>query len=317
MLKRIFKLIFVIALIPFAVYLWPSALGGSAGFLIVQGKSMLPTILPGSLVVTKQAESYNIDEIVAYDAGEDLGHKVIVHRILDITDDGSYIIKGDNNPVKDFGFPTQDQILGKVIFSTPYVGDLVGMLRNPIVLIVAGGVIAVIQNQNKNRKKKKERLRQIRLGISPSSITQEQKAEKTKPKKPDYTLFILAIGFNVFTYVSHLVLISSDKIVTGDFLTGFMYKILSPYLASTISFALYFVLILGLYFAAKYFEIRKKQRLMLYGDTPKKKKSTISLLIGRETHPMLAVSSLGWLLFIIMSIFYLIGIVKDLATIMN
>ena len=309
-------MIFVIVLIPFAVYFWPSALGGTAEFLIVQGNSMLPTILPGSLVITKQAESYHIDEIVAYDEGEDFRHKIVVHRILDITDDG-FLIKGDNNPKKDLGFPNQDQILGKVIFSTPYVGDTIGMLRNPIVLIIAAGVIAVIQNQNKNRKKKKERLRQIRLGISLSSITKEQKAEKTKPKKPDYTLFILAIGFNVFTYLAHLVLISSNNRVIGDFLTGFMFKILSPSLASTITFALYFVLILGLYFSAKYFEIRSKRRLMLYGDTPKKKKSTISLLIGKETHPMLAVSSMGWLLFIMMSIFYLMSIGKDLATIMN
>jgi len=316
MLKRIFKLIFVIALIPLAVYFWPSALGGTAGFLIVQGNSMLPTILPGSLVVIKQAESYYIDDIVAYEEGADFRNKVVVHRILDITEDG-FLIKGDNNPKKDLGFPTQDQILGKVVFSTPYVGDAIGLLRNPIVLIITAGIIAVIQNQNKNRKKKKERLRQIRLGISPSSITKEQKAEKTKPKKPDYTLFILAIGFNVFTYVAHLVLISSNTKVTGDFLTGFMFKILSPSLASTITFALYFVLILGLYFAAKYFEINSKRRFMLYGDLPKKKKSTISLLIGKETHPMLAVSSMGWLLFIIMSIFYLITIVKDLATIIN
>jgi len=316
MLKRIFKLIFVIALIPLAVYFWPSALGGTAGFLIVQGNSMLPTILPGSLVVIKQAESYYIDDIVAYDEGADFRNKVVVHRILDVTENG-FLIKGDNNPKKDLGFPTQDQILGKVVFSTPYVGDAIGLLRNPIVLIITAGIIAVIQNQNKNRKKKKERLRQIRLGISPSSITKEQKAEKTKPKKPDYTLFILAIGFNVFTYVAHLVLISSNTKVTGDFLTGFMFKILSPSLASTITFALYFVLILGLYFAAKYFEINSKRRFMLYGDLPKKKKSTISLLIGKETHPMLAVSSMGWLLFIIMSIFYLITIVKDLATIIN
>ena len=316
MLKRIFKMILVIVLIPLAVYFWPSALGGTAGFLIVQGNSMLPTILPGSLVVIKQAESYYVDDIVAYEEGADFRHKVVVHRILDITEDG-FLIKGDNNPKKDLGFPTQDQILGKVVFSTPYVGDAIGLLRNPIVLIITAGVIAVIQNQNKNRKKKKERLRQIRLGISPSSITKEQKAEKTKPKKPDYTLFILAIGFNVFTYVAHLVLISSNTKVTGDFLTGFMFKILSPSLASTITFALYFVLILGLYFAAKYFEINSKRRLMLYGDSPKKKKSTISLLIGKETHPMLAVSSMGWLLFIVMSIFYLITIVKDLATIIN
>src|SRR3990172_9830433 len=93
MLKRIFKMIFVIVLIPFVVYFWPSALGGTAEFLIVQGNSMLPTILPGSLVITKQAESYHIDEIVAYDEGEDFRHKIVVHRILDITDDG-FLIKG-------------------------------------------------------------------------------------------------------------------------------------------------------------------------------------------------------------------------------
>lgn len=317
MLKRIFKLIFVIVLIPFAVYFWPSALGGTTGFLIVQGQSMLPTILPGSLVIIKEADRYNLDEIVAYDEGKDFGHKTVVHRIIEITDENSFLIKGDNNPRPDLGHPTQDQILGKVIFSTPYVGDVIGMLRNPIVLIIAAAIIAVVQNQSKNRKKKKERLRQIRLGITPNSIKQEQKAEKTKPKKPDYTLFILAIGFNVFTYISHLLLSSSNTKITGDFLTNFLFKIFPPSFASTITFALYFVLILGLYFAAKYFELRSKHRKMLYGDIPNKKKSPISVLLGKENHPMLAISSMGWLLFIIMSIFYLVSIVKDLATILN
>ena len=90
-------------MIPLAIFLWPSFLGGGTDFLIVDGNSMLPTILPGSFIITKQESSYNVDDIVAfYLRGGNL-QKIVVHRIIDDTEYG-FKIQGDNNKDPDPGF---------------------------------------------------------------------------------------------------------------------------------------------------------------------------------------------------------------------
>ena len=302
------KIIIVLIFIPLFLSLRPSALGGDTDFLIVSGNSMLPTILPGSLVITKEAPSYQIDDIVAYVQREGSAQMNVVHRIIDVTDKG-FIIKGDNNPKKDPGFPTSDDITGKVIFATPYVGDILGMMRNPIVFLLTSVVAIIIQVEQKRRKMKKERSTQINLGTRKKTGSLEQNIQ-TKPKKPDYGLFFAAIALNVLTYVGMQISTISHISPKGDILTGFLFKMLLPSLASTISFALYFVFIIGLYFLAKVYETKTFD-----SQAGSKRKSAMRLLFGKKSNPMLALASFFWFLFILMSSFHLLAIVKDLVTI--
>ena len=64
-MNRLVQILIVIALIPVVIYFWPTSFGGDTTIMIVQGNSMLPTILPGSLVVAKEAPGYHVDDIVA------------------------------------------------------------------------------------------------------------------------------------------------------------------------------------------------------------------------------------------------------------
>ncbi len=299
------KLIIIAISIPFIFYFWPTALGGETTVLIVQGKSMLPTILPGSLVVAKEAPSYGTDDIVAYQWKQGSATKNIVHRIVDETDNG-FVIKGDNNSKKDPGFYTEEDMLGTVIFATPYVGDILGLLRNPVVLVISGVVLAGIQMEQKRRKKKIEKLRRIRLGLSQINTIPKQKS----PKKPDYTLFFAALAFNVFTFIALQFSIESGIRPTGDILTGFLFRILEKSFASTVIFALYFLFIFGLYFMAKLYEAKSYKT-----KTRSRKKSNLQLLIGKESNPVLAIASFLWILFILMSLFHLMSIAKELSTV--
>jgi len=154
MSKRL-QIIILIALIPFAIYFWPTSLGGDTTIMMVQGQSMLPTILPGSLLVAKAAPEYNIGDIVAYEQRDGGASKIVVHRIIDVDNNG-FIIKGDNNPKKDAGYPTEDEILGTVLFSTPYVGDILGLFRNPIALVISSVGILGIQMEKKRRKEREK-----------------------------------------------------------------------------------------------------------------------------------------------------------------
>ena len=299
------KLIIIAISIPFIFYFWPTALGGEATILIVQGNSMLPHILPGSMVVAKEAPSYGVNDIVAYQWKQGSATKNIVHRIIEETDNG-FVIKGDNNPRKDPGFYTEDDILGTVIFATPYVGDILELLRNPVALVISGVILAAIQMEQKRRKKKKEKLRRIRLGIPKTNNIPKQKVQK----KPDYTLFFAALAFNVLAFVVIQFSITSGIRPTGDLLTGFLFKILESSFASTIIFALYFIFIFGLYFIAKLYEAKSYKT-----KTRSRKKSNLKLLIGKESNPMLALASFLWILFILMSLFHLMSIAKDLSTV--
>src|SRR3989344_1114929 len=308
MLNIRLKILVIAVLVIIFVAFWPAQLGGDTQFLIVQGNSMLPTILPGSFVVIKDSPPYQIGDIVAWVQREGTAQKTIVHRIIGEEERG-FIIQGDNNPKKDPGFPTEEDIIGRVVFATPYVGEMLALFRNPVVLGVSAVILVLVQSAQKKRRNKKERLRRIRLGLPEKPI---QPDTEIKPKKPDYTLFFAALAFNVITYVAVQLLVASNVMPKGDIVTGFLYSIYTASFASTISFGLYFVFIIGLYFLAKSYEAKSYKTKMI-----RKKKSSLALLLGKEQNPMLALASLFWTLFVMMSIFHLVSMVDDLTKVIT
>ncbi|MBI5061232.1 MAG: signal peptidase I [Candidatus Aenigmarchaeota archaeon] len=72
----------------------------------------------GDLLVVSKSD-YKVGDIVIYNRPE--VRYTIVHRII-AEKDGSYVIKGDNNPAEDPGVVKQEQIIGKVNFAIPLVG---------------------------------------------------------------------------------------------------------------------------------------------------------------------------------------------------
>ncbi len=308
-MNKKFKILIVLVLIPFVIYFWPASLGGNTSILIVQGNSMLPNILPGSLIVAKEAPEYYVDDIIAYkmDVGG-VGEKNVVHRIIEDTPRG-FVIKGDNNSKKDSGYYTKDDIIGKIEFSTPYVGDALGLLRNPIVLVVAAAMMFGVQSEKNRRKKKKEKMRHLMYGIPYNP--KKKKAVQKKLKKPDYTMFFAAIFFNVATYIAIHVSLQNDITPEGDAVTGFLYIAIVPELASNLILAFYFAIIFGLYFLAKSQEKKISRHLAIAASSGQ----TMSLIKKKQTNYMLTIASSGWLLFILLSLFHLMAVGKDLIPI--
>ena len=271
---------------------------------------MLPTILPGSMVIARENPPYEVGDIVAFEQRVGRASQIIVHRIVD-QEKGGWIMKGDNNPGKDAGIHKDKTIRGKLIISVPYVGDTLSLFRNPTVLIITGVILGLIEIEQARRKMKKEKLRRIRLRLSGQEAKPPQLVEK-KPKKSNYVLFFAAISFNIMTYVSTQYFISSNIKPEGDVVTGFLYNIFEPSNASTIIFALYFVFILALYFLAKVYDLKYSRKKL---STNRKSKSSIRLLLAKELNPMLALASFLWFMFILMSIFHLLSMWTDLATV--
>lgn len=92
--------------------------------------SMEPAIPVGSIVITKEQSSYEMEDIISF---QEKG-SIITHRIIRI-DRERYITKGDANNVADTEEVQQKQILGKVILTIPLLGYLVMWLMSPVGII--------------------------------------------------------------------------------------------------------------------------------------------------------------------------------------
>ena len=287
------QIIIGVALIPVAIFLWPTALGGETEFLLVQGNSMLPTIEPGSFVITKEKDSYEVGDVVSYSTSKFSAFqgRTIVHRIMEQTDEG-FIIQGDNNEKPDPGIVKSGSIRGEVVFFTPFLGYVLVFLRNPLVM----GVLAVIMlmSQFKSKKKKEK----LDLEDKPLDLK-----PKKKKKSNNYVLFLPALILHLMSYV--VIQISFEAGINdprADPLTSFFFGVTDVYTASTISFALYFILIIGLYLWAKNHDTIPRMKL------PDGKVLTLK----KKTNAVLATARIVWLLLVISGGLFLYLMLQDL-----
>ena len=102
---------------------------GSATPLTVLTSSMEPTLPPGTLIIVKPLDTADIaiGDVITYQI-ESGKPDLITHRIAGITDssDGSrtFTLKGDNNDVAD-GLPVLPvQVVGKLWYSIPWIGNV-------------------------------------------------------------------------------------------------------------------------------------------------------------------------------------------------
>lgn len=116
--------------------------------------SMEPAIPVGSIVITKEQSSYEIEDIISF---QEEG-AIITHRIITI-DRERYITKGDANNVADTEEVQQKQILGKVILTIPLLGYLVMWLMSPfgiISLFIIIGIWYIATGRNRGAGNEKE-----------------------------------------------------------------------------------------------------------------------------------------------------------------
>lgn len=105
---------------------------------VVLSGSMEPTIHTGSIVVTKPAKQYKINDIVLF--GKDTKNDIpTTHRIVsDRAVEGVLLFttKGDANNSPDTTEIKQSDIHGKVLFTVPYMGYFIDFVKKPIGMIV-------------------------------------------------------------------------------------------------------------------------------------------------------------------------------------
>jgi len=112
----------------------------------VAGNSMQPVIRMGDVVITQTADAseISIGDIVTYVSP--LNSKLVTHRVVEIREGSRLILQtqGDaNDSIDNYGVPAEN-LIGKVIFTLPYVGYITDILKNRSLLIIAVIIPAVL-----------------------------------------------------------------------------------------------------------------------------------------------------------------------------
>jgi signal peptidase len=140
--RRILSLVLLsLPLLGWFIWLRPEFAGGRVDYIIVGGRSMLPTLHGGDLVVVRKQSAYKVGDVVAYHIPDGLfrGRRVI-HRIVGGDAVNGFVMRGDNNADEDLWQPRQFNVEGKLWKRVPAAGRLVALARAPALLAaVVGG----------------------------------------------------------------------------------------------------------------------------------------------------------------------------------
>lgn len=119
---------------------------GNISVKIVQSGSMEPAIQTGSIVVIMPKETYAVGDVITF--GEESETSIpTTHRIVaDIISGGQirFETKGDANEEKDSGSVAVSEVIGKVLFSIPYIGYLLDIAKKPWGFVFLIGIPAGI-----------------------------------------------------------------------------------------------------------------------------------------------------------------------------
>src|ERR1035437_365082 len=119
---------------------------GNIKVLTVLSGSMEPAIHTGSVVIIKPESSYKVGDIITF--GQNTKTDIpTTHRIAEMKAvEGSivYKTKGDANNAEDSTETPQKDVIGKVLFSIPWLGYIVDFVKKPVGLMLVIVIPAVI-----------------------------------------------------------------------------------------------------------------------------------------------------------------------------
>jgi signal peptidase I len=118
--------VFVAAIVAWALFFRPQALGGPATYLIVSGRSMEPTLHSGDLVVATRQDTYRHGDVIAYHIPKNQAGAgaLVIHRIVGGSLRDGYVTRGDNRSHRDPWRPKRADIAGKMKLHAPRLGLL-------------------------------------------------------------------------------------------------------------------------------------------------------------------------------------------------
>ena len=131
-------------------------LPGNYKVMTVLSGSMEPSIKTGSIVFVKPLSGYKEGDVISFKDIENQD-RIVTHRIVNVISgmDGLYYeVKGDANDSPDWMQVPKENVVGKVLFSIPYIGYALNGIRQPIVftLLIITPATIIIYEEIKNIK---------------------------------------------------------------------------------------------------------------------------------------------------------------------
>ena len=124
---------------------------GGVRALVVQSGSMEPTIPTKSVVLTAPVHSYSSGDVITFkQSGRDA--VLVTHRIVRVEQKASdiqFITKGDANEEADGETVPSQDVIGKVLFSIPFIGAIVSLAQTQIgfLLLVIIPAVAIVYSE--------------------------------------------------------------------------------------------------------------------------------------------------------------------------
>jgi len=121
---------------------------GNFQSLVVMSGSMEPKIRVGSVAVIKPSEEVKAGDIITFRDPRD-PKNLITHRVVEISENGIIKTKGDANQAPDNWEIKKEDIVGKLLFSIPYLGYAVNFAKKPqgFLLLILFPAILIIINE--------------------------------------------------------------------------------------------------------------------------------------------------------------------------
>ncbi|HET7325194.1 MAG TPA: signal peptidase I [Halococcus sp.] len=128
--------VLIAVLVPFVVFIAPQVVGAEHSYVVVSG-SMTPAIGVGETVVVNDVPPAAIHDgdIITFRRGEtaeiqqgQAGSNLVTHRVVEIVERGdglAFRTKGDANEEPDQKLVPADALVGRVMFTIPYIGHAI------------------------------------------------------------------------------------------------------------------------------------------------------------------------------------------------
>ncbi len=160
---------------------------------VVSSGSMVPTLEPGSVsfVLPQDEKKVKVGDVIAFKSPEDAS-LTIIHRIVGVKSEDPliYETKGDANDSPDTWDLQPDEIVGKSLFSVPWVGILIAFIKKPLgfglVIGIPAFLFLIIQ------------IRNIKIGIDEEvdrRVAKIKQSEKTKDNSTIVSLILVVAAF--------------------------------------------------------------------------------------------------------------------------
>jgi len=157
---RFAKPVLVVAVVAaWAWFMLPQALGGRAGWVLVDGTSMLPHYHTGDLVLVERRSTYHVGQVIAYriPKGDPMAGAQVIHRIVGGDATHGFVVQGDNRTAPDIWHPKPQDIVGAKLLRIPDALLVLRYLRSPLLLGLFAASFVLISVLGRGKDEEPER----------------------------------------------------------------------------------------------------------------------------------------------------------------